>query len=100
MQASANLLAATVPVSRGNRLDGPAFNIGTGRETSVNELAAHVGRALGKAPVLEYAAARPGELFRSCLDVSKAGRELGWTPRTPFDDGMKALAAWFEGAGT
>lgn len=95
--ARANLLAATASVSRGNRLDGPAFNIGTGRETSVNELAAHVGRALAKTPVIEYAAARPGELFRSCLDVSKAGRELGWTPRTSFDDGMKALAVWFEG---
>ena len=96
--ARANLLAANVPVSRGNRLDGPAFNIGTGHETTVNELAAHVGRALGKTPVIEYAAARPGELFRSCLDVSKAGRELGWTPRATFDEGMKALAAWFEGA--
>ncbi len=96
--ARANLLAATVSASRGPRLDGPAFNIGTGRETTVNDLAAHVGRALGKTPVIEYTAARPGELFRSCLDVSKAGRELGWAPRATFDEGMKALAAWFAGA--
>ncbi len=96
--ARANLLAASAPVSRGSRLDGPAFNIGTGRETTVNELAAHVGRALGKTPVIEYAPARAGELFRSCLDVSKAGRELGWAPRATFDDGLKELAAWFQEA--
>ncbi len=93
--ARANLLAATVPVTRGDRLDIPAFNIGTGRETSVNELAQLVGTALGRTPVIEHAPARPGELFRSCLDVSKAGRELGWAPRTGFDDGMRALARWF-----
>jgi UDP-glucose 4-epimerase len=96
--ARANLLAGTVAVSRGDRLDVPAFNIGTGRETTVNDLAQHVGRALGRTPVVQYAPARPGELFRSCLDVSKAARELGWRPTTSFDDGMRALAGWFEGA--
>ena len=95
--ARANLLAGTVDVSRGDRLDVPAFNIGTGRETSVNDLAHHVGRAIDRTPVLEYAPPRAGELFRSCLDVSKAARELKWTPQVSFDDGMKQLAAWFEG---
>jgi len=95
--ANANLLAGTVNVSRGDRLDVPAFNIGTGTETSVNELAAHVGRSIGRTPVIEYAAPRAGELFRSCLDVSKAARELKWTPQVSFDAGMKQLAAWFEG---
>lgn len=95
--ARANLLAGTAAVSRGDRLDVPAFNIGTGTETSVNALAHHVGRALGKPVVVEYAAARPGELFRSCLDIIKAERELGWTPQASFDEGMKALAGWFEG---
>ncbi|HEY4321832.1 MAG TPA: NAD-dependent epimerase/dehydratase family protein [Gemmatimonadales bacterium] len=95
--ARANLLAATVNVSRGDRLDVPAFNIATGRETSVNELAQHVGRAVGRTPVIEYAAPRAGELFRSCLDVSKAQAHLHWSPQVSFDDGMKALAGWFEG---
>ncbi|MEP6590082.1 MAG: NAD-dependent epimerase/dehydratase family protein [Gemmatimonadota bacterium] len=95
--ARANLLAGQVTVSRGDRLDVPAFNIGTARETTVNELALHVGRALDRTPVIEYAAPRPGELYRSCLDISKAERELGWTPQASFDEGMKALAGWFEG---
>jgi UDP-glucose 4-epimerase len=97
--ARANLLAGTVSVSRGDRLDLPAFNIGTGRETSVNDLAQHVGRAVNRTPVIEYAAPRPGELFRSCLDVSKAARDLKWTPQVSFDEGMRALASWFEETG-
>ena len=95
--AHANLLAGSVAVSRGDRLDVPAFNIGTGGETSVNDLAHLVGRALGRTPVIEYAAPRQGELVRSCLDISKAKRELGWTPQATFDVGMKSLAGWFEG---
>ena len=96
--ARANLLAGSAVVSRGDRLDMPAFNIGTGRETSVNDLAHYVGSALGKTPIIEYAAARHGELTRSCLDITKAGRELGWTPKASFEEGMQALAGWFEGA--
>lgn len=95
--AQANLLAGSAHVSRGDRLDVPAYNIATGRETSVNDLAAFVGSAMGVSPVIEYADPRAGELARSCLDVSKAARELGWTPKVSFDEGMKALAGWFEG---
>lgn len=95
--ARANVLAGTAAVSRGDRLDVPAFNIGTGRETSVNDLAQHVGRTVNRTPVIEYALPRAGELHRSCLDVSKAARELKWTPQVSFDEGMKALAAWFDG---
>jgi len=96
--ARANLLAASASVSRGDRLDVPAFNIATGRETSVNQLAEFVGRALGHRPEIVHAPARAGELARSCLDVSKAARELGWTPEVSFDDGVKALAKWFQAA--
>lgn len=95
--ARANLLAGSAPVSRGDRLDVPAFNIATGRETSVNDLAHTVGAALGVTPELHYDPPRLGELARSCLDISKASRELGWTPQVSFDEGMKALAGWFEG---
>jgi UDP-glucose 4-epimerase len=94
--ARANLCAASAIVSRGDRLDVPAFNIATGRETSVNDLAQHVGSTLGRPAVIAYAPARPGELFRSCLDVSKAARELQWSPTIAFDQGLKELASWFE----
>ncbi len=97
--ARANLIAGTVAVSWGDTLDAPAFNIATGTETSVNDLAAHVGSALGRTPVIEYAEPRAGELFRSCLDIGKAGRVLSWRPEVSFDEGMKALAGWFEGTG-
>ena len=96
--ARANLLAAGLGrVSRGDRLDVPAFNVATGTETTVNALARRVMAALGREVPVEHAAARPGELFRSCLDVGKAAAELDWRPEVPFDEGLGALARWFEG---
>jgi UDP-glucose 4-epimerase len=96
--ARASVLASSrASVSRGTQLDVPAFNIATGTETTVNALAKHVMTALGREVPIEYAAARPGELSRSCLQVEKAAEQLGWRPEVAFDEGLSALSAWFEG---
>jgi UDP-glucose 4-epimerase len=97
--ARANVLASTAPVAAGADLDSPALNVATATQTSVLELAERVGKVMGKKPDLEFAPPRPGELFRSSLDIGKAKRVLGWTPSHPFDDGLRELVAWFEKEG-
>jgi UDP-glucose 4-epimerase len=67
---------------------GP-INVGTGVETSVLELAELLSAIAG----IEHfepqlAPARLGELPRSCLDVSRARRELGWSSTVALRDGM------------
>jgi UDP-glucose 4-epimerase len=93
--ARANVLASTVKLPADGRLDGPAFNIATSRETSVLELAETVGKVMGRKPEIEFAPARPGELFRSALNVGKAKQVLGWAPTWTFDDGLPLLVDWF-----
>jgi UDP-glucose 4-epimerase len=98
--ARASVLASSLAgVSRGERLDVPAFNIGTGTETTVNALAREVMAALGREVPVQYAPARAGELLRSCLDIRKAGNQLGWQPAVPFSQGLVALARWFTETG-
>ena len=94
--ARANVLAASVPVARNGDFDAPAFNIATSVQRSVLDLAASVGQVMGKKPKLEFAEPRPGELFRSALDVSKAKAVLGWTPQHAFEDGLRELVDWFK----
>jgi UDP-glucose 4-epimerase len=67
---------------------GPV-NIGTGRETSVLELAEALGR-LGGAESFEpeFAPPRAGEVQRITLDAARAERELGWRPLTSLDEGL------------
>jgi UDP-glucose 4-epimerase len=97
--ARANVLASTAPVPAGTSIDDTAFNIATGRQTNVLELAELVAKVMGQKPTIEMAAARPGELFRSSLDISKAGRVLGWKPESGFNDGLPQLVDWFRKEG-
>lgn len=76
---------------------GQVLNIGSGRETSVNQLLGHVLAAYGhdpkKYPVKRHPA-RLGDAPRSLADISKAKRILAWTPQVKFEDGIKEVVAW------
>lgn len=74
---------------------GLLMNIGTGRETSVNELYASMARVAGVGEPGVYAPSRPGELARSALDPGRAAIHLGWKPWTSLDDGCLATLDWF-----
>jgi UDP-glucose 4-epimerase len=73
---------------------GGEWNVGTGRETSVLRLIELMGAAAGPGIDPIFADARPGELQRSCLDVSAAERDLGFTAGTSIEDGLAAVYAW------
>jgi UDP-glucose 4-epimerase len=66
------------------------FNVGTGTETSVLDLAKACQSAAGVSAEAEHAAARPGELQRSVLDPGRAERELGFRAETSLEDGLEA----------
>jgi UDP-glucose 4-epimerase len=64
------------------------YNVGTGVETSVNDLYAACVRVAGVSVEPEQKPERPGEIQRSVVDPSLAGRELGWEPATPLEVGL------------
>ena len=74
--------------------DGGVFDVGTGVETSVLELYEAIARVTGIEREPELAPARQGELRRSVLDVSLAGRELGWHPERPLEAGLAYTWGW------
>ncbi|MFM7064133.1 MAG: NAD-dependent epimerase/dehydratase family protein [Actinomycetes bacterium] len=74
---------------------GELCNIGTGVETSVNDLYRTMADNAGVPDGPEYAPARAGELARSALDASKAGRVLGWVPQTDLRTGTASVLEWF-----
>jgi len=65
-------------------------NIGTGRETSVNTLVREMASQAGVDVHAEHKPLRPGELARNCLDPTRAGIQLGWTPWTELGAGTAA----------
>jgi UDP-glucose 4-epimerase len=70
-------------------LDGGVLNIATGSPTSVLELVESMRRATGREIDPEHGPERPGDLQRSVLDPSLAGRELGWRPEVSLEDGLR-----------
>lgn len=72
------------------------WNIGTGIETTVLDLAATIGDVAGRAVRPDFAPPRPGELARSALDVELARRDLGWSAVTSLEDGLRAVYTWVE----
>ena len=70
------------------------LNIGTGIETSVNDLANSMKIQFKSEINPIYKPAREGELNRSVLNNTKAKQELNWKPNYSLDDGMKQVFNW------
>ncbi len=75
--------------------DNLFLNIGTGVETSVNELVSILSQKISWDGEPEYAPSREGELLRSVLNNERAKREIGWEPKYTLDTGLDELISWF-----
>jgi UDP-glucose 4-epimerase len=75
---------------------GLIINIGTGNETSVQELYDAIARVTGYTEPARSAPSRPGELERSALDPGRAEIHLGWKPFTDLDTGVARTLEWFQ----
>ena len=88
----ANLMAARMDLFPAPGHDARAYNVGTGIETSVNDLADILEEAVGIRTGRCFEPARAGELRRSALSIARI-REQGWAPALGLREG---LAATFE----
>ena len=87
--ARSNLLA----LARG---DGQAYCIGTGQGTSVNALYRGLVETIGKEVPIKRAPKRPGDIYLSYFESSKAARELGWRAEVPLSEGLRLTAQYFQ----
>ena len=81
---------------------GQIWNAGTGRDVSINDLAALVSREVGRgtAEIRHVPHHHPqSEIAVLRCDAEKARNLLGWTPRTPLEEGLRRVAAWMRNAG-
>jgi dTDP-glucose 4,6-dehydratase len=75
---------------------GETYNVGSGREASIEEIADRVLAALGRPEGLKTIVPdRPGHDRRYLLDSSKIARDLGWAPTVGFEEGLAATVRWY-----
>jgi UDP-glucose 4-epimerase len=90
--ARANVLAAAAPV------EDEVFNVGTGRETSLNELAAHLLAIMESNLAVEHVEARKvNPVSRRLADIQKAKRLIGFEAQVPIDAGLATFVDWWMG---
>jgi UDP-glucose 4-epimerase len=90
----------TANVAALERGSGQAFNIGTGRETSIREIFDAMAEVAGYARPPNFGPARRGDVVRIVLDPSRARSELGWQAQMPLHEGLARTYAFFrDGAG-
>lgn len=86
----ATLLAGIQP-----RAEGEVFNVGTGIETSVNELARLIGESLGHPLTISHVDRRDiDNIRRRVVNIEKARRMLRWSPQRTLADGLGLTADW------
>jgi dTDP-glucose 4,6-dehydratase len=77
-------------------LEGETYNVGSGLEKSIEEIADGVLELTGKPASLKTIVPdRPGHDRRYLLDSSKLRRELGWEPAIDFERGLSETVAWY-----
>ena len=74
--------------------DGGVYHLGTGVETSVNDLADQVIAATGTHVDIDRQPPRPADATRSFVEFEAARKALGWSPQVRLDQGLTATAAW------
>jgi dTDP-glucose 4,6-dehydratase len=76
---------------------GETYNVGSGVEASIEEIADRILELTGKPQSLKTIVPdRPGHDRRYLLDASKIERELGWEPEIGFEDGLRETVEWYE----
>jgi UDP-glucose 4-epimerase len=88
--------ALSTPASKGG-----VFNLGSGRSTSINQLAAYVIAAFGYPSggyPIKRLPARPGEQRRVQADIARAKAVLGWAPQTTLGTGLAKTVRWAQNA--
>ena len=73
------------------------YNIGTGAQTTVNEVYRLIANVLGVPSPPRCTAARTGEVHAIALDATEASQELEWKPSIKLADGIQRTIQWLRG---
>lgn len=71
------------------------FNLGNHRSERLMDMINCIARALGVKPKMKLMPLQPGDVKATYADIARARRLLGFTPKTPIDEGLPKFVAWF-----
>jgi len=78
---------------------GVAFNLGSGRETSIREIAEAVAAAVGRGLRPRFLADKPVGYTRRVMSVGRAAEAIGYRADTSLDEGLQRTVEWLRSTG-
>jgi nucleoside-diphosphate-sugar epimerase len=91
----ADVLAAMIRAAEKGR-EGSVYNIGGGTRISVNELIEKIEAITKKELKIKFITEQKGDVRDTWADVSKAKKELDWTPKTDINEGLAGFVNWMQ----
>jgi GDP-L-fucose synthase len=88
-------LADAVKFALENVLEDNLYNVGTGRDLTIKELAEKIQNAVGYEGEVIWDHTKPDGTPRKLMDVSKL-KEMGWVYKTDLEEGIKNTYEWFQ----
>lgn len=85
----------TEVIARAHELSGRIFNVGSGRQVSILELAKTIIQMTGSKSELVYKPSRLADIFALHADISDIERDLGWKPEYTFEEGLERTIQWY-----
>jgi UDP-glucose 4-epimerase len=90
-----DVVQANVKASRASRVSG-AYNIGTGKAVTINDLASLIADLSQAAVAIERRGPRAGDVLHSRADITAARSAFGYEPLVDFETGLRSYVAWVE----
>jgi UDP-glucose 4-epimerase len=91
----ADAVQALVKAAETPGISGRVYNVGTGRQVTILELAAVLNRLLGTDRQPLHGPSRAGDVRHSCADINRARQELGYEPVVSLEEGLKQTLDWY-----
>ena len=91
--------AFALAIEKAGEVAGQVFNVGSGRNYSVLEVARRLGEVLGRQNIAPEVTGkyRVGDIRHCFADISHARELLGYEPKVAFEDGLVELSQWLQG---
>ena len=85
---------ATWKMIMSDKISGEVFNIGSGKEISVIDLAKLIAKLASSGSKIKFIEARTDDPYRRSADIAKANRMLDWKPKIDLESGLKITMNW------
>ncbi len=85
------------PEGRGGAAPHRVYNIGNHRPEPLMHFIATIERAVGRKAVLRMAPMQPGDVKETYADIAAIQRDLGFSPKTPIEEGIPRFVEWYRG---